>query len=110
MTERPRIKHNNANKKRSRNILLDFREAERDLITVKMSAENIRSKEAYLRKMAPDGYVVRLDFKDVRKMVFLWQSATNNLNQIVKRANEARSIYVSDIEDLQEVRPPLGQR
>ena len=89
--------------KRSRNILMNFRvtEVERDLISEKMAAANIQSKEAYLRKMALDGYVVRLDLEDVRKMVFLLQNATNNLNQIAKRANETRSVYESDIKDLQ---------
>ena len=83
---------------------MNFRvtEAERDLITEKMAAANIRSKEAYFRKMALDGYVVRLDLSDVRKMVFLLQNATNNLNQIAKRANETRNIYESDIKDLQD--------
>ena len=83
---------------------MNFRvtEAERDLIAEKMAAANIRSKEAYLRKMALDGYVVRLDLEDVRKMIFLLQNATNNLNQIAKRANETRSIYESDIKDLQD--------
>lgn len=89
--------------KRNRNILLNFRvtETERDLIPDKMTASGIRSKEAYLRKMALDGFVVRLDLEDVRKMVFLLQNATNNLNQIAKRANETRSVYESDIQDLQ---------
>ena len=90
--------------KRSRNILLNFRvtETERDLIAEKMVTANIRSKEAYLRKMALDGYVVRLDLADIRKMVQLLQNATNNLNQIAKRANETRSVYESDIKDLQK--------
>ena len=61
-------------------------EAERDLIAEKMTVANIRNREAYLRKMAMDGYVVRLDLADVRKMVFLLQNATNNLNQIARRA------------------------
>ncbi|MBP6491347.1 MAG: plasmid mobilization relaxosome protein MobC [Clostridia bacterium] len=77
-------------------------EAERDLIAEKMTVANIRNREAYLRKMAMDGYVVRLDLADVRKMVFLLQNATNNLNQIARRANETRSVYESDIKDLQE--------
>ena len=76
-------------------------EAERDLITEKMAAANIRNREAYLRKMVLDGYVVRLDLANVRKMVSLLSNATNNLNQIAKRANETRSIYQSDIVDLQ---------
>ena len=89
---------------RTRNIMMNFRvtEAERDLIAEKMAAANIRGKESYLRKMALDGYVVRLDLADIRKMVQLLQNATNNLNQIAKRANETRSVYESDIKDLQE--------
>jgi predicted enzyme involved in methoxymalonyl-ACP biosynthesis len=86
-----------------RNITLKVRvsEAERELIIEKMAAANIRNREAYLRKMALDGYVVRLDLTDVRRMVSLLQNATNNLNQIAKRANETRSVYQSDIHDLQ---------
>jgi hypothetical protein len=82
---------------------MNFRvtDKERDLIAEKMKLANIRGKEAYLRKMALDGYVVRLDLTDVRRMVFLLQNATNNLNQIAKRANETRSVYESDIRDLQ---------
>ncbi len=88
--------------KRNVEIKLRLSEAERDLITEKMAAVNIRNREAYIRKMILNGYVVRLDLADVRRMVFLLQNATNNLNQITKRANETRSIYESDIRDLQE--------
>ena len=77
-------------------------QAERDLITEKMVAARIGNREAYLRKMACDGYIVRIDFSDVREMVRLLRNATNNLNQVAKRANETRSIYASDIKDLQD--------
>jgi len=66
-----------------------------------MAAAGIRNREAYIRKMILDGYIVRLDLSDVRKMVQLLSNATSNLNQIAKRANETRSIYESDINDLQ---------
>ena len=83
--------------------MLNFRvtEKERDLIMEKMTAAGIRNKEAYLRKMALDGYIIRLDLTDVREMTRLLSNATNNLNQIAKRANETRSVYESDIQDLQ---------
>lgn len=86
-----------------RNVLMNFRvtEDERDLIAEKMAAAGIRNKEAYLRKMTLDGYVVRLNLADVREMTRLLSNATNNMNQIAKRANETRSIYESDIKDLQ---------
>ena len=66
-----------------------------------MAAAGIRNREAYIRKMILDGYIVCLDLSDVRKMVQLLSNATSNLNQIAKRANETRSIYESDINDLQ---------
>ena len=76
-------------------------EAELDLIAEKMAAAGISNREAYLRKMALDGYIVRLDLADVKKMVALLSNATNNLNQIARRANETRSLHESDIKDIQ---------
>jgi len=77
-------------------------EYERDLIEQKMRQTGIRNMGAFLRKMAIDGYVVNLDLSDVRELISLLRNATNNLNQIAKRANETRNIYETDIRDLQE--------
>ena len=74
-----------------------------------MTLAGIGNREAYLRKMTLDGYVVRIDFSDVREMVRLLRNATNNLNQVAKRANETRSIYSSDIKDLQDNYEKLWQ-
>ena len=88
----------------NRNVLVNFRvsEEENALMYEKMAAAGMHNKEAYIRKMILDGYVVRIDFSDVRELSKLLRSATNNLNQVAKRANETRSIYESDIKDLQE--------
>jgi len=51
--------------------------------------------------MVLDGYIARLDLSDVRKMVQLLSNTTSKPNQIATRANETRSIYESDIQDLQ---------
>jgi len=91
----------NENRKRNVRIVFYVDEKEAGLVNEKMALANIRNREAYIRKMILDGYIVRLDLSDVRKMVQLLSNATNNLNQIAKRANETRSIYESDITDLQ---------
>lgn len=90
--------------KRSRNRNVSFRvsEQERDLIERKMELAGIRSLRAYLLKMAVDGYVVQLDLSEVRQMVSLLRTATNNMNQIARRTHETGSIYEADIRDLQE--------
>lgn len=90
------------NRKRNTRIVFFVDKKEAALISEKMKLANIRNREAYLRKMTLDGYVVRLDLADVRKMISLLQNATNNLNQIAKRANETGCIYESDIKEIQQ--------
>jgi len=90
------------NQKRGICVKVRLSESERSLVAEKMAAACIQNREAYIRKMILDGYIVRLDLSDVRKMVQLLSNATSNLNQIAKRANETRSIYGNDIKDLQD--------
>ena len=88
-------------RKRSNRIVFYLDDNETGLVAEKMELAGIRNREAYIRKMILDGYIVRVDLSDVRKMVSLLSNATNNLNQIAKRANETRSVYESDIRDIQ---------
>lgn len=69
-------------------------------IEEKMAELGIRSKGAYLRKMALDGYCINLDLQDVKELVSLLRRCSNNLNQYARRANETGSIYEADIKDL----------
>lgn len=89
---------------RERNIQLHFMVTprERQLIAEKMALLGTRNIGAYLRKQAIDGYIVKLDLESVRELVTLLRGATNNLNQIARRANETRSIYAADVEDMRE--------
>lgn len=91
-----------ANRKRNIRIVFRASEDERDLIERKMSEAGIRNREAYLRKMSLDGYVIKVDLSDVRELVSLLRNSTNNLNQIARRVNSMNSIYESDVEDLRE--------
>ena len=81
---------------------LHFRASKLELerIHVKMAELGIVSIGAYLRKMALDGYCIRLDLKEVNRMAYLLQMCSNNLNQYAKRANESGRVYQTDIEDL----------
>ena len=87
-----------------RDVQLHFRvtKEEAEQIRLKMDAAGIKSPGAYLRKMALNGYCIRLDLHDVNQLVFLLRNCANNLNQYVKVAHETGSIYEADIRDLQE--------
>jgi hypothetical protein len=85
-------------------------ESERDLIKEKMEAAVTSNKEMYFRKMVLDGYIVRIDFKDVREMIRLLRIATNLLNQIAKRCNSGGNLYAADVEDIQNSYELLWQQ
>ena len=67
-----------------------------------MAATGITSFGAFARKMLIDGYHVNIDLSDVREMVTLLRRCSANINQIARRANETRSIYAQDVQDLRE--------
>ena len=88
--------------KRDEIIILRTTKAEKNRIYEKMLGMGIRSLSAYIRKMALDGYCLNLDLPQLRRMAYLLQMCSNNLNQYAKRANESGSIYAEDIRDLQK--------
>ena len=59
--------------KRKRDIQLKFRVTpqEREMIETKMAQFGTTNMAAYLRKMAIDGYVVKLDLPELRELVTL---------------------------------------
>ena len=75
---------------------------QKEKIRQRMAEMGIKNMSAFMRKMAIDGYCVKLDLSDVHELVRLLRYAGNNLNQYTKKANETGSIYADDIRDLQE--------
>lgn len=88
--------------RRDKTLILRISDSERQKIIEKMREMGIFNLSAYLRKMALDGYCIRLDLPEIRRMAYLLQNCSNNLNQYAKRANEDGSIYAADIHDLQK--------
>ena len=90
--------------KRKREIVIRFRVTpeERSMIEAKMAQLGTSNMAAYLRKIAIDGYVMRLDLPELKEMVSLLRRSGNNLNQIAKRVNETSRIYDADIDCLKE--------
>lgn len=60
--------------KRKRDIQLKFRVTpqEREMIETKMAQFGTTNMAAYLRKMAIDGYVVKLDLPELRRLRAGW--------------------------------------
>ena len=91
-----------ANRKRPIVLRCPVTAEERALIEQKMAQLQTKRIGAYLRKMAIDGYVVKLDLPELRELVSLLRYSSNNLNQLTRRAHETGRIYEADLEDIQQ--------
>ena len=87
---------------RVRKIQLNFRvtEQERRLIEDRMQELGTTNQEAYLRKIAIDGMIVKLEVQELKEIVSLMRRTSNNVNQIARRLNETGRIYEADITDV----------
>ena len=87
---------------RKREVQLNFRVSPEELALIeqKMAQLGTKNREAYLRKMALDGYVVRLELPELKELVSLMRYSSNNLNQLARRVNETGRIYDADLEDI----------
>ena len=88
--------------KQKRGVLLKVRVTpeERELIRQKMALLGTDNMAAYMRKMAIDGYVVKLDLPELRELVSLLRYSSNNLNQFARRVHETGRVYAADMEDI----------
>lgn len=90
--------------KRKREVQLNFRVSPEELALIeqKMTQLGTKNREAYLRKMALDGYVVRLELPELKELVSLMRRSSNNLNQLTRRVHETGRIYDADLEDISQ--------
>ena len=75
---------------------------EKRMIEAKMAQLGTSNTAAYLRKMAIDGMVVKLDIPELRELVSLLRRSSNNLNQLTRRVHETNRIYDADLQGLRE--------
>ncbi len=89
-------------KKEERDITLRFRvtEEEKALIEEKMKLCGTINMSAYLRKQAVDGYVIKLDFPEIRKFIKTVSLYCDRANNIARRVNEPASLYDTDLSEI----------
>ena len=97
--------------KRKRDMQLNFRVSSEELAVIeqKMSQLGTSNREAYLRKMALDGYVVKLDLPELKELVSLMRRSSNNLNQLTRKVHETGRVYDADLEDISQRQEQLWE-
>ena len=91
-----------AKRKRDVPLLFWVSAEEKALIDQKMAQLGTGNLSVYLRKMAVDGLVVKLDLPELRELVSLLRYSSNNLNQLTRRVHETGRIYDADLEDMRQ--------
>ena len=71
------------------------------MIELKMQQMGTRCFSVYALKMLIDGYVIKIDYSDIKAMTAELQKIGTNINQIAKRVNSTTNIYKEDIEEIQ---------
>ena len=97
--------------KRKRDMQLNFRVSAEELAVIeqKMSQFGTSNREAYLRKMALDGYVVKLELPELKELVSLMRRNSNNLNQLTRKVHETGRVYDADLEDISQRQEQLWE-
>lgn len=87
---------------RTRPIRIEFcvTEQEKELIESKMAQLGTRNMGAYLRKMAIDGYIIKVDYTEQKKLAAAVSRAAANINHICRRINQIGHFYEDDIVEL----------
>ena len=97
-------------KKRTRPVRIEFRvtEQERQQIQKKMEL-GTKNMGAYLRKMAIDGYIIKVDYTEQKKLAAAVSNVAANINHICRRINQTGRFYADDVAELKARQAEIWQ-
>ena len=89
-----------ANRTRPNQILFFVSDDEKKIIKAKMAQLGTKNMGAYLRKMAIDGYIIKVDYTQQKKLAAAVSRVASNINQICRRINCTGRCYEDDVAEL----------
>ena len=89
---------------RIRNKQISFRatEYEYELIQQRLKESGKKTLRDYLLNVAIDGYVINVDYKEIKDLAHEINKIGVNINQIAHKVNSENQVYKADIEEIQE--------
>ena len=87
---------------RTRPIRKEIRlnEQELNLIQHKMRQLGTHNFGAYARKMLIDGYIIKVNYTEQKKLAAAVSRVASNINQICRRINQTGRFFAADIAEL----------
>lgn len=84
-------------------------EQELNLIQHKMRQLGTHNFGAYACKMLIDGYIIKVDYTEQKKLAAAVSRVASNINQICRRINSTGHFYADDITELKERQGEIWQ-
>ena len=75
-------------------------EQELNLIQHKMRQLGTHNFGAYTRKMLIDGYIIKVNYTEQKKLAAAVSRVASNINQFCRRINQTGRFYAADIAEL----------
>jgi hypothetical protein len=91
-----------ANRTRPIILRLAVTEQEKNIIEHKMKLLGTENFGAYARKMLIDGYIIKVDYTEQKKLAAAVNKIGANINNICRRINSTGHFYQDDIDELKE--------
>ena len=98
-----------ANRLRNKRIEIRVSETEEKMIRDRMALCNIDNMGKYLRKMAINGYIFKVDYAPIKELTYEIHKIGVNINQIAHKANLTGTIPASEIQLLKEMLETIWQ-
>lgn len=77
-------------------------EQELSMVRHKMNQLGTRSFGAYARKMLIDGYIIKVDYTEQKKLAATVSRIATNINHVCCRINSIGHFYDADVAELKE--------
>lgn len=89
---------------RVRDKQVNFRctENEKERINERYKASGCHDMADYLRTMAMEGYIINVEYKELKALIYEINKIGVNINQIAHKVNQEQILYNQDLEHIQE--------
>ena len=78
-------------------------------IRLKMEKINMTNQSLYLRKMALEGRIIKVDYSVFNDIGNSISGVARNINQIAKRINATDNIYAEDMKQIKQTQEEIWQ-
>ena len=94
MGEKVRLRENQLN--------MRITEYEKNLIMERYKASGKNSLREYIVEAAINGYIINVEYQEIKELAYEINKIGNNINQIAHRVNSSNQIHKADMMELQE--------